>query len=84
VRLNRYYSSSFFVDKIGATKVYVVSKKEAIFNGGRKWKSTMMDFVVNTMQSLERYHLRSNSDPGLPRIRRCLDGLGHNLRQIGR
>ena len=64
VRLDRYYSSPSYVDRFGSAKVYVIPKSNATLNGSLKWKHTMKDFVENTMQYLEEYHPRSNSESG--------------------
>ncbi len=36
VRLDRYYSSPAYVDKLGNTKVFVIPKKNATLNGSQK------------------------------------------------
>ena len=64
IRLDRYYSSPSYMDKLGDTKVFVIPKKNATLNGSQKWKDTMRDFVENTMLFLEEYHQRSNSGSG--------------------
>ena len=59
VRLDKYYSSSFYVDKFDkSTKVYVILKKNATLNGSWKWKRTMFDFVESTEDYLEEYYQR--------------------------
>ena len=62
IRLDRYYSSPSYMDKLGNTKVFVMPKKNATLNGSLKWKNTMKEFVLNTMSYLEEYHQRSNSE----------------------
>ncbi len=62
IRLDRYYSSPSYLDKLGDTKVFVIPKKNATLNGSRKWKDTMRDFVQDTIPYLEQYHKRSNSE----------------------
>ena len=37
-------------------------KKNATLNGSLKWKETIKEFVVDTMNFLEEYHQRSNSE----------------------
>jgi transposase len=49
IRLDRYYSSPSYVDKLGDTKVFVIPKKNATLNRSQKWKNTMRDFVHNTI-----------------------------------
>ena len=64
IRLDRYYSSPSYMDKLGGTKVFVIPRKNATLNGSQKWKDTMKEFVENTMPYLEQYHQRSNSESG--------------------
>jgi len=64
IRLDRYYSSPSYVDRLGETKVFIIPKKNATLKGSQKWKSTMKEFVENTMPYLEEYHQRSNSESG--------------------
>ncbi|MCW1306103.1 MAG: hypothetical protein OH335_04990 [Candidatus Parvarchaeota archaeon] len=45
IRLNRYYSSPFSVDKFGNTKVYIIPKKNATLNESVKRKNRMKEFV---------------------------------------
>jgi len=73
VRLDRYYSSSSCVDSFDrATKAFVIPKKNAALNGSWKWKETMIEFVKNTMNYLEQYHLRSNSESGFAADKKML------------
>ena len=58
VRLDKYYSSSSYVDRFGKAKVYVIPKKNATLNGSWKWKDTMEEFVNDTMTYLRQYYLR--------------------------
>ena len=78
IRLDRYYSSPSYMDKLGNTKVFVIPKKNATLNGSQKWKNTMRDFVENTMPYLEQYHQRSNSESGFAADKRML---GWNIAQ---
>ena len=59
IRLDRYYSTPSYMDKLGKTKVFVIPKKNSTLNGSLKWKNTMKEFVENTMPYLEEYHKRS-------------------------
>ena len=72
IRLDRYYSSPSYMDKLGGTKVFVIPKKNATLNGSQKWKNTMRDFVENTMPYLEQYHQRSNSESGFAADKKML------------
>ena len=78
IRLDRYYSSPSYMDKLGGTKVFVIPKKNATLNGSQKWKNTMRDFVENTMPYLEQYHQRSNSESGFAADKKML---GWNVAQ---
>lgn len=64
VRLDKYYSSSSYVDSFGDAKVFVIPKKNATVKGSWKWKAAMIEFVKDTMHYLEQYHKRSNSESG--------------------
>lgn len=72
VRLDRYYSSPSYVDQFGKAKVFVIPKKNATLNGSWKWKDTMKEFVTNTIQYLEQYHKRSNSESGFAADKKML------------
>lgn len=78
IRLDRYYSSPSYVDKLGETKVFVIPKKNATLNGSQKWKDTMKEFVADTMPYLEQYHQRSNSESGFAADKKML---GWNVAQ---
>ena len=64
IRPDRYYSSPSYMDKLDETKVFVIPEKNATLNGSQKWKDTMKEFVPDTMNYLEKYHQRSNSESG--------------------
>ena len=72
IRLDRYYSSPSYVDKLGKTKVFVIPKKNSTMNGSLKWKKTMKNFIENTMPYLEEYHQRSNSESGFAADKKML------------
>ena len=78
IRLDRYYSSPSYMDKLGNTKVFIIPKKNSTLKGSRKWKDTMKDFVENTMSYLEEYHQRSNSESGFAADKKML---GWNIAQ---
>ena len=78
IRLDRYYSSPSYMDKLGETKVFVIPKKNATLNGSQKWKGTMKEFVENTIPYLEQYHQRSNSESGFAADKKML---GWNVTQ---
>jgi transposase len=79
VRLDKYYSSSSYVDRFGKAKVYIIPKKNATLNGSWKWKDTMEEFVNDTMNYLGQYFLRNNSESGFSADKRCF---GWKVRQI--
>jgi transposase len=65
VRLDRYYSKSAYMDYFDKeTKIYVIPKKNSTLNGSQKWKDTMKEFVQNTMNYLQEYYKRENSEAG--------------------
>ena len=64
IRLDIYYSSPSYLDKLGDTKVFLIPKKNATLKGSQKWKDTMRDFVQYTIPYMEQYHQRSNSESG--------------------
>ena len=78
IRLDRYYSSPSYMDKLGKTKVFVIPKKNSTLNGSQKWKKTVKEFVENTMPYLEQYHQRSNSESGFSADKKML---GWNIAQ---
>ena len=52
-------------------KVYIIPKSDTL-NGSQKWKDTMREFVQNTMEYLEQYHQRSNSEVGFAADKKML------------
>ena len=72
IRLDRYYSSPSYMEKLGKTKVFVIPKKNSTLNRSLKWKNTMKEFVQNTMPYLEQYHKRSNSESGFAADKKML------------
>ena len=75
IRLDRCYSSSSYIDKLGVTKVFVIPKKNATLKGSQKWKDTMKDFIENTMSYLEQYLREAILNLDLQQTRRCSDGI---------
>ncbi|AGO60105.1 ISNCY-like element ISFac3 family transposase [Ferroplasma acidarmanus] len=78
IRLDRYYSSPSYVDKLGDTKVYIIPKKNSTLHGSHKWKSIIREFLNDTMNYLEKYHKRSNSESGFAADKKML---GWNMAQ---
>ena len=72
IRLDRYYSESSYVSRFDKdTAMYVIPKSDTL-NGSQKWKYTMREFVQNTMEYLEQYHQRSNSEAGFAADKKML------------
>ena len=78
MRLDRYYSSPSYVDRLGKTKVFIIPRKNSTLNGSQKWKGTIREFLNNTMPYLEQYHMRSNSESGFSADKKML---GWNIAQ---
>ena len=78
MRLDRYYSSPTYVDKLGKTKVFIIPRKNSTLNGSQKWKGTIREFLNNTMPYLEQYHKRGNSESGFAADKKML---GQNVAQ---
>lgn len=64
VRLDRYYSSAIYVNQFNDAKVYVIPKTNVALLNGFRWTETMRDFTFNTMNYLEEYFKRNNSESG--------------------
>jgi len=64
VRLDRYYSCPVYVNQFGDSKVYIIPKKKVNLEHGAKWTETLGDFLCNTMEYLEEYFKRNNSESG--------------------
>ena len=64
IRLDRYYSNPCDVDLFPETKVYIIPKKNAKLGHGIQWYATMKSFVDDTMNYLEEYFKRNNSESG--------------------
>ena len=72
IRLDRYYSSPSYMDKLGETKVSVIQMKNETLNGSKKWKDTMREVVENPIAYLEQYHKRCNSESRLAEDKKML------------
>jgi len=71
-RLDRYYSNPVYVDMFGG-KVYIIPKRNSTLNGSQKRKDIMKEFVQNTIEYLEQYHQRSNSEAGFAADKKMLE-----------
>lgn len=64
VRLDRYYSFPCYVDLFNCSKVYIIPRKNTELGNGLKWNDTMKEFLLDTMNYLEEYFKRNNSEAG--------------------
>jgi transposase len=64
IRLDRYYSCAVYVNQFGDSKVYIIPKKNVTLEQGVKWTETLGDFLCNTIEYLEEYFKRNNSESG--------------------
>ncbi len=64
IRLDRYYSCPVYVNQFRDSKVYIIPKKKVNLEHGAKWTETMGNFLCNTIEYLEEYFKRNNSESG--------------------
>jgi len=64
IRLDRYYSCPVYVNLFKGSKVYIIPRKNVGLKNGLKWNDTMKDFLLNTMNYLQEYFKRNNSESG--------------------
>lgn len=64
IRLDRYYSFPSYVKQFPDSKVYIIPRKGAKLGHGDQWYRTMKRFVRDTMEYLEEYFKRNNSESG--------------------
>ncbi|MEK7517580.1 MAG: ISNCY family transposase [Patescibacteria group bacterium] len=64
IRLDKYYSYPSCVDMFDTEKVFIIPKKNATLKGSWKWKRLMKHFTDNTLQYMEEYYKRENSESG--------------------
>ena len=62
IRLDKYYSYPFYVDKFQDSKVYIIPKANCTIKGSQKWKSTLKEFLNDTESYLQEYHRRESSE----------------------
>jgi transposase len=62
VRLDKYYSYPFYVDKFQGFKVYIIPKANSTIKGSQKWKSTLKEFLNDTESYLQEYYRRESSE----------------------
>lgn len=78
VRLDRYYSHPCDVNLFPNSKVYIIPKKNAKLGHGIHWYETMKSFVQDTINYLEEYYKRENSESGWSADKKMF---GWNVRQ---
>jgi transposase len=64
IRLDRYYSCPIYVDMFKESKVYIIPKKNVALGNGFKWHETLRNFLLDTMNFLQEYFQRNNSESG--------------------
>jgi len=64
IRLDRYYSCAVYVNQFSDSKVYIIPKKNVTLEQGSKWTETLGNFLCNTVEYLEEYFKRNNSESG--------------------
>jgi transposase len=64
IRLDRYYSCAVYVNQFGDSKVYIIPKTNVTLEQGTKWAETLGNFLCNTIEYLEEYFKRNNSESG--------------------
>jgi len=62
IRLDKYYSYPFYVDKFQDPKVYIIPKANCTIKGSQKWKSTLKEFLNDTESYLQEYYRRESSE----------------------
>lgn len=64
IRLDKYYSFPCYLDLFPNAKVYLIPRKDTKLGHGIHWYETMKSFVQDTMNYLEEYFKRENSESG--------------------
>jgi transposase len=64
IRLDRYYSHPVFVNQFQDSKVFIIPRKDCTLMNGAKWTETLGNFLCNTIEYLEEYFKRNNSESG--------------------
>jgi transposase len=78
IRLDRYYSHPCDVNLFPDSKVYIIPREDAKLGHGIHWYETMKSFVDNTLNYLEEYYKRENSESGWSADKKMF---GWNVRQ---
>lgn len=64
VRLDRYYSFPCYAKLFPRAKFYIIPRKDAKPGNGTEWLHALQSFVWDTMNHLEEYFKRENSESG--------------------
>jgi transposase len=64
IRLDRYYSNPCYVKQFPNSKVYILPKKNSGLGHGEEWLNAMKSFVEDTLNHIEEYFQRVNSETG--------------------
>lgn len=64
VRLDRYYSFPCYAKLFPGAKFYIIPRKDAKPGNGTEWLHALQSFVWDTMNHLEEYFKRENSESG--------------------
>lgn len=62
IRLDKYYSYPSYFEFFPEAKIYIIPKKGINIDHGTKWLETMKEFVNNTLNYLQEYYKRENSE----------------------
>lgn len=64
IRLDRYYSFPCYAKLFPNSKFYIIPRKDAKPGHGKAWLKAMQSFTWDTMNHLEEYFKRNNSEAG--------------------
>jgi len=64
IRLDRYYSFPCYAKLFPGAKFYIIPRKDAKPGHGTQWLNALKSFVWDTMNHLEEYFKRENSESG--------------------
>lgn len=64
IRLDKYYSCQYYVDKFSKSKVYIIPKKNATIRGSPNWKRVLNELTEDTINFLKEHYQKENSESG--------------------
>lgn len=73
IRLDRYYSNPCYVKQFPHAKVYIIPKTNAGLGHGDEWLNAMKSFVEDTLNHIEEYFQRGNSENGWAQDKKVLE-----------